>query len=315
MKTYIIKRFLLMIPTLVGVSIIIYIIMAIIPGDVAIAILGNQATKRAADELREELGLNDPHHEQYFRWVKNMVTIDMGVSLFNTKRPIKDLVIQYFPVTFNLAIYAMVLSLVMGIGMGVLSAIKHDTWVDYVVRSIAILGLAIPNFWLAILIMLVLAWGWGWQADWIYVSPWENPWANISSLFWPTVTVALFLVSFIARMTRSQLMEVLLEDYMRTARAKGLRERVVVIRHGMKNAIIPIVSLTGLMVLILLGGLVVTEKVYNLAGWGTLLWNGVFMRDLPLVQTMIFLFASIVVVVNLLTDITYAWLDPRIRYG
>jgi peptide/nickel transport system permease protein len=224
-------------------------------------------------------------------------------------------VIQYFPVTFNLAIYAMVLSLVMGIGMGVLSAIKHDTWVDYVVRSIAILGLAIPNFWLAILIMLVLAWGWGWQADWIYVSPWENPWANISSLFWPTVTVALFLVSFIARMTRSQLMEVLLEDYMRTARAKGLRERVVVIRHGMKNAIIPIVSLTGLMVLILLGGLVVTEKVYNLAGWGTLLWNGVFMRDLPLVQTMIFLFASIVVVVNLLTDITYAWLDPRIRYG
>jgi peptide/nickel transport system permease protein len=315
MKTYIIKRFLLMIPTLVGVSIIIYIIMAIIPGDVAIAILGNQATKRAADELREELGLNDPHHEQYFRWVKNMVTIDMGVSLFNTKRPIKDLVIQYFPVTFNLAIYAMVLSLVMGIGMGVLSAIKHDTWVDYVVRSIAILGLAIPNFWLAILIMLVLAWGWGWQADWIYVTPWENPWANISSLFWPTVTVALFLVSFIARMTRSQLMEVLLEDYMRTARAKGLRERVVVIRHGMKNAIIPIVSLTGLMVLILLGGLVVTEKVYNLAGWGTLLWNGVFMRDLPLVQTMIFLFASIVVVVNLLTDITYAWLDPRIRYG
>lgn len=315
MKTYIIKRFLLMIPTLVGVSIIIYIIMAIIPGDVAIAILGNQATKRAADELREELGLNDPHHEQYFRWVKNMVTIDMGVSLFNTKRPIKDLVIQYFPVTFNLAIYAMVLSLVMGIGMGVLSAIKHDTWVDYVVRSIAILGLAIPNFWLAILIMLVLAWGWGWQADWIYVTPWENPWGNISSLFWPTVTVALFLVSFIARMTRSQLMEVLLEDYMRTARAKGLRERVVVIRHGMKNAIIPIVSLTGLMVLILLGGLVVTEKVYNLAGWGTLLWNGVFMRDLPLVQTMIFLFASIVVVVNLLTDITYAWLDPRIRYG
>ena len=213
MKTYIIKRFLLMIPTLVGVSIIIYIIMAIIPGDVAIAILGNQATKRAADELREELGLNDPHHEQYFRWVKNMVTIDMGVSLFNTKRPIKDLVIQYFPVTFNLAIYAMVLSLVMGIGMGVLSAIKHDTWVDYVVRSIAILGLAIPNFWLAILIMLVLAWGWGWQADWIYVTPWENPRANISSLFWPTVTVALFLVSFIARMTRSQLLSPSISPY------------------------------------------------------------------------------------------------------
>ena len=315
MKTYIVRRVLLSIPTLIGVSIIIHIIMSILPGDVAIAILGQSVTVEAAASLREELGLNDPEYVRYGRWVKDLVTLDLGVSLFNTKRPIKDLIVQYFPVTFNVAIYAIIVSVVGGVFLGIVSAIKHDTWVDYVARIVAMVGLAVPNFWLAIMIMLVFAVVWGWQADWIYVAPWKDPWANISSLFWPSVTVGYFQMAFIARMTRSQLLEVLFEDYMRTARAKGLKERIVVMRHGMRNAVIPIATLAGLNVVILLGGLVVTEKVYNLAGWGTLLWNGVFMRDFPLVQTMIFLFASIVIVVNLLTDILYAWLDPRIRYA
>ena len=315
MKAYIVRRTLLSIPTLIGVSIIIHIIMSILPGDVAIAILGQSVTKEAAASLREELGLNDPQYVRYGRWVQDIVTLDLGLSLFNTKRPIKDLIIQYFPVTFNLAIYAMIIATVGGVILGIVSAIKHDTWVDYVARIVAMIGLAVPNFWLAIMIMLVLAMTWGWQADWIYVAPWKDPWANISTLFWPAATVGYFQMAFIARMTRSQLLEVLFEDYMRTARAKGLGERIVVMRHGMRNAVIPIVTLGGLNVVILLGGLVVTEKVYNLAGWGTLLWNGVFMRDFPLVQTMIFLFATIVIVVNLITDILYAWLDPRIRYA
>ena len=315
MKAYIVRRLLLAIPTLIGVSILIFLIMEIIPGDVAIAILGREATAESAAALREELGLNDPAPTRYFRWVKDMVTVDLGVSLFNTKRPISELVRQHFPVTFNLAVYSIIFSLIVGLALGIISAIKHDTWIDHVARIVSVIGLSVPVFWLGIMIMLVLAIGWGWQANWVYSLPWEDPWENITQLFWPAVTIGYFQVAFIARMTRSSLLEVLFEDYMRTARAKGVKERAVVVRHGMRNAIIPIVTLTSLQLVILLGGLVVTEKVYNLAGWGTLLWNGVLMRDFPLVQTLIFIFAALVVVSNLVTDILYAWLDPRIRYA
>jgi peptide/nickel transport system permease protein len=274
-----------------------------------------EATVEAADALREDLGLNDPWYERYGRWVRDMSTFgDLGTSLFNTRRPIKELVSQHFPVTLNLTIYAMMISIVVGMTLGTISAIRHDTWIDYVARVFSIIGLSVPVFWLGIMIMLALALTWGWQANWVWVGPFNDPWGNLQQMFWPAVTLGYFQVAFIARMTRSQLLEVLLEDYMRTARAKGLRERVVVIRHGMRNAIIPIVTLGGLQFVALLSGVVVTEKVYNLAGWGTLLWNGVFMRDFPLVQTMIFIFAAIVIFVNLFTDILYAWLDPRIRY-
>ena len=165
------------------------------------------------------------------------------------------------------------------------------------------------------MILLILAVWWSWSPGFHYVTPFEDPWGNLKIMFWPSITLAFQLVAFTARMTRSALMEVLLEDYMRTARAKGLRERVVVVRHGLRNAIIPVVTLNSLNFVALLGGLVVTERVFNLAGWGSFLWTGVQLRDFHLVQTMVFVFAFIVIVVNLLTDILYAWLDPRIRYG
>ena len=314
MKTYIVRRVGLAIPTIVGVSFIIFLIMAIMPGDVATSILGTEATLEHVEALREQLGLNDPWYDRYGRWVKDMITLDLGDSLYFQGRTVNELVVAHFPASFNLIIYSMILSTVVGVLLGIISAIKHDTWVDYIARIISVVGLSIPVFWLGVVIVLVLAIVWKWQASWIYVSPFDDFWENAQQMFWPSITLAYFLVAFMARMTRSSLLEVLFEDYMRTARAKGLRESIVVIRHGLRNAIIPVVTLGSLNFVALLGGLVVTERVYNLAGWGTLIWNGVLYRDFVLVQSMIFIFSAMVILVNLMTDILYAWLDPRIRY-
>ena len=315
MWTYIARRVLWAIPTLIGVSFVTFFIMGILPGDIAYNILGTAAQPEAVEALREELGLNDPVYVRYGRWLKDMATMDLGEAQVLSGRPIRELITSHFPVTLNLVIYAMVLSIVFGILLGAISAVYHDTWVDHVAKIISVIGLSVPVFFLAIVITLILATAFDYQADWTYVSPFKDPWGNIEMMFWPSVTLAYYLVAFTARMTRSSLLEVMLEDYMRTARAKGLRERVVVMRHGLRNAMIPVVTLGGVNFLALLGGLVLTERVYNLLGWGTLVWSGVFYRDAVMTQTLIFIFAAAVVVVNLLTDVMYAWLDPRIRYG
>ena len=314
MKQYIVRRLLLSIPTLIGVSVIIFIIMAVIPGDVAIAILGEAANKTTVAELRETLGLNAPLHERYWNWVTGMFTGDLGHSVFLGGRPIADLMVEHFPVTLNLAIYTMIIAVVLAVPMGTISAIRHNSWMDYALRIFSIIGLSVPVFWLGIMIVLFLAKTFAWQPELTWVSPFDDPWRNIKIMVWPSFTLGYFQVAFIARMTRSSLLEVIHEDYMRTARAKGLRERVVIVRHGLRNAIIPIVTIGGLQFVALLAGVVVTERVFNLAGWGTLLVNGVSNRDFPLVQTLILVFAGIVIFANLLTDMFYAWLDPRIRY-
>ena len=314
MKQYINRRLLLAIPTLVGVSLLIFVIMAVIPGDVALAILGEAANPETVAALREQLGLNDPWYEKYGRWVRDMVTFDLGDSLIVKGVPMTDLIVERFPVTLNLAIYTMVIAALVGVPMGPLNAIRHNTWLDYVLRVVSVVGLSVPVFWLGLMIMLGLVRTFTWTPELQWVSPFEDPWRNFKQMIWPAFTLGYFQVAFIARMTRSALLEVMFEDYMRTARAKGLRERVVVIRHGLRNAVIPVVTVGGLQVVAMLGGVVVTEKVFNLAGWGSLLVDGVFNNDFPLVQTMIFIFAAIVIVANLFTDILYAWLDPRIRY-
>ncbi len=314
MKQYIVRRLLLSIPTLIGVSVIIFIIMAVIPGDVAIAILGEAANETTVAELRETLGLNAPLHERYWNWVTGMFTGDLGHSVFLGGRPIADLMVEHFPVTLNLAIYTMIIAVVLAVPMGTISAIRHNSWMDYTLRIFSIIGLSVPVFWLGIMIVLFLAKTFAWQPELTWVSPFDDPWRNIKIMVWPSFTLGYFQVAFIARMTRSSLLEVIHEDYMRTARAKGLRERVVIVRHGLRNAIIPIVTIGGLQFVALLAGVVVTERVFNLAGWGTLLVNGVSNRDFPLVQTLILVFAGIVIFANLLTDMFYAWLDPRIRY-
>lgn len=315
MKQYIVRRLILAIPTLVGVSLLIFFIMAVVPGDVAIAILGEGANSENVAIVREQLGLNDAWYVRYGRWIRDLATFgDLGESVFMQGIPVADLIAEHFPVTLNLAVYTTIVAVLVAVPLGTISAISHNTWLDYLLRGFSIIGLSVPVFWLGLMILLALVTWFKWIPEVQWVSPFVDPWTNLKQMIWPTLTLSYFQVAFIARMTRSALLEVMFEDYMRTARAKGLHERVIIIRHGLRNAVIPIVTIGGLQLVALLGGVVVTEKVFNLAGWGTLLVRGVFTRDYPLIQTMIFIFAGIVIVANLITDMLYAWLDPRIRY-
>jgi peptide/nickel transport system permease protein len=315
MKQYIARRMAMAIPTLIGVSFIIFIIMAIMPGDVALARLGEAANPETLQIVREQLGLNDPWYQRYGRWVGDMITFgDLGESVFRQGIKINDLIAEHFPVTFNLAVYTMIVAVLLGVPLGTISAVRHNTWVDYVLRVFSIVGLSVPVFWLGIMIILAQVTWFDWSPQVQWVSPFDDFWDNMKQMFWPSITLGYFQVAFIARMTRSSLLDILYEDYMRTARAKGLRERTVTIRHGLRNAVIPVVTVGGLQFIALLGGVVITERVFNLAGWGTLLVSGVFNRDFALVQTLVFIFAAIVIVANLVTDMFYAWLDPRIRY-
>lgn len=315
MKQYIAQRILLAIPTILGVSFLIFGLMSIIPGDVALAILGEGANQANLEILREEMGLNDPWHVKYGRWVKDLFTGgDLGMSVWMQGVPIRDLIVEHFPVTLNLGVYTTLVAGLVAVPVGTISAIRHNTWLDYAFRVFSVIGLSVPVFWLGMLILLALVQWFNWTPEVQWVSPFDSFLGNLKQMVWPTLTLAYFQVSFIARMTRASLLEVMFEDYMRTARAKGLKERMIIVRHGLRNAIIPIVTIGGLQFVALLGGVVVTEKVFNLAGWGTLLVRGVETRDYTLVQTMILIFAGFVIVANLITDTLYAWLDPRIRY-
>ena len=314
MQQFILRRLLLAVVTLIGVSWLIFAIMWMIPGDVAISILGDGANPERVAALREQMGLNDPWYVQYGRWAKDIVRGDLGTSLFLANKPVKDLIAEHLPITVNLAVYTMTVAVIVGVTLGTISGIWHDTMLDYVCRVFSVTGLSIPVFWLGIMLLLTLVRVFAWTPELVWISPFQDFWGNLRQMLCPAVTLGYFQVAFIARMTRSSLLDVLVEDYIRTARAKGLHERLIVVKHALRNVVIPIVTIGSLQFVALLGGVVVTERVWNLKGWGTLLVNGVINHDYPLVQTMIFMFAGLVIVANLLTDILYGWLDPRIRY-
>jgi peptide/nickel transport system permease protein len=314
MQQFILRRLLLAVVTLIGVSWLIFAIMWMIPGDVAISILGDGANPERVAALREQMGLNDPWYVQYGRWAKDIVRGDLGTSLFIANKPVKDLIAEHLPITVNLAVYTMTVAVIVGVTLGTISGIWHDTMLDYVCRVFSVTGLSIPVFWLGIMLLLTLVRVFAWTPELVWISPFHDFWGNLRQMLCPAVTLGYFQVAFIARMTRSSLLDVLVEDYIRTARAKGLHERLIVVKHALRNVVIPIVTIGSLQFVALLGGVVVTERVWNLKGWGTLLVNGVINHDYPLVQTMIFMFAGLVIMANLLTDILYGWLDPRIRY-
>jgi peptide/nickel transport system permease protein len=314
MQQFILRRLLLAVVTLIGVSWLIFAIMWMIPGDVAIAILGDGANPERVAALREQMGLNDPWYVQYGRWAKDMVRGDLGTSLFLANKPVKALIAEHLPITVNLAVYTMTVAVIAGVTLGTISGIWHDTVLDYVCCAVSVTGLSVPVFWLGIMLLLTLVRVFAWTPELVWISPFQDFWGNLRQMSCPAVTLGYFQVAFIARMTRSSLLDVLVEDYIRTARAKGLHERLIVVKHALRNVVIPIVTIGSLQFVALLGGVVVTERVWNLKGWGTLLVNGVINHDYPLVQTMIFMFAGLVIVANLLTDILYGWLDPRIRY-
>ncbi len=317
MGTYILKRLLLVVPTLLGVAVIVFLIMRVIPGDVALMILGGddggQIDPQQVAALREQLGLDRPLIVQFGAWLWGILRLDFGNSLWTGQPIVHELAIR-LPLSLQLALMATFVSVLIAIPLGTLAAVRQDSWVDYAVRVVSIGGLAIPSFWIGILCILFLVIYFGWGPPLEFTPPWVDPWVNLQMMVWPIVTVGYRYAAVTTRMTRSTVLEVLREDYIRTAWAKGLRERAVVVRHALKNSMLPVITLVGTEFAFLIGGLVVTETVFTLNGIGRFVVEAVAHRDYPVVQALVFLIAFSFVMVNLLVDLTYAWFDPRIRY-
>ena len=317
MRTYVAKRLLLIVPTLLGVASLVFVIMRVIPGDVTLLILGGDQAGRIDPAqiaaMKRRLGIDQPLLVQFGTWLWGVLRFDFGTSLWSGRPVVEELLIR-LPLSLELAFAATLVSVLIAIPCGMLSAVRQDTWVDYVIRVISIGGLAIPSFWVGILCILFLVIYFGWGPPLEYTPPWVDPWANFQQMIWPVVTVGYRYAAVTTRMTRSTVLEVLREDYIRTAWAKGLRERAIVVRHALKNAMLPVITLIGTEFAFLIGGLVVTETVFTLNGVGRFVVDAVARRDYPVVQALVFLIAFGFVIVNLLVDLTYAWFDPRIRY-
>ena len=318
MQTYIIKRVLLFIPTVILLTALVFVLMRLIPGDPALSILVGplgefQYTQADLDELRAELGTDKPIYEQYGRWIWGILHWDFGLT-FYSKTPIVDDIVRTFPVTLELAIIAIVLSSVVAIPLGVLSAVKQDSMADYATRILTIAGISIPNFWLALLLIFFLVLVFGWIPSLEYVNLWDDPLTNLQQMAFPALALGVNNVAFVARVTRSTMLEVLREDYIRTARSKGLTESVVIYRHSLKNAFLPVLTVFGLQFGGLLGGTIIIENIFLIPGIGRIMIVALQQRDYVVVQTVVILIAMIVLSLNMVLDIMYAWLNPRIRY-
>ncbi|HWN16239.1 MAG TPA: ABC transporter permease, partial [Candidatus Dormibacteraeota bacterium] len=294
MRTYLAKRLLLIVPTLFGVAAVVFLIMRVIPGDVTLLILGGDQTGRIDPQqlaaMRHQLSLDQPLAVQFGAWLWGVLRLDFGTSLW-TGQPVIEEVLIRLPLSLEVAILATIVSVLLAIPLGMLAAVRQDTWVDYVIRVVSIGGQAIPSFWVGILVILFLVIYFGWGPPLEFTPPWVDPWANFQQLVWPVLTIGYRYAAVTTRMTRSTVLEVLREDYIRTAWAKGLRERAVVIRHALKNAMLPVITLVGTEFAFLIGGLVVTETVFTLNGVGRFVVDAVAHRDYPVVQALVFLIA------------------------
>src|SRR5262247_1529681 len=316
MWRYILKRVLLMIPTLLGVAVLIFFLMRVVPGDIVeLRFAGESAfaQKENLDKERARLGLDQPIWRQFVSWMWGIVRLDFGTSMW-TGAPIIEEIKLRAALSFQLAVMATLIAVVLAIPMGVIAALKQDTWVDYAVRIFSIAGLAVPSFWLGILFILTFLIVFKWLPPMVYTPFWVNPWQNLQQLVWPALAVGYRYSAVATRMTRSAMLEVLREDYVRTARAKGLVQRLILIRHALKNAMLPVLTVIALEFAFLIGGLVVTEQVFNLNGIGLLFVQAVAHRDYTLIQALVMLVAGIFIFVNFVMDVMYAWIDPRIRY-
>ena len=323
MYQYLAKRTLLMFPTLLGAAFLVFFLMRMIPGDVCelrMAGSGMYVDQAAIDACREDVGLTRPVYLQFYDFVSGYFTGDLGKSMW-TGRAVTEEIALRFKLSLQLAIMTTIISVMIAIPLGTISAIKQDTWIDYVVRAFSIAGIAIPSFWFGIMIILGLliftqAWfGQSWMPPINYVSPFEDPLGNLAQLIWPALATGYRYSAVATRMTRSALLEVLREDYVRTARAKGLLEKVIINRHALKNAMLPVVTIISIEFAFLMGGLVVTEQVFNLNVLGKLFVEAVLNHDFILTQHLVMLVVLVFVLTNFVVDIVYAWLDPRIRYS
>jgi len=316
MGRYVVGRLLLMIPTLLGVAILTFALMRIVPGDVvSLRYSGAGAVPpEVLDRERHQLGLDKPLQAQFIDWMGEIVRLDFGKSLW-TDRPVTEEIGARIGITVELALLAGLFATSLAVPLGVVAAVNQDRWPDYVIRVFSIGGLAFPSFWLGILMILALVVWFHWAPPLIFVPLWKDPVQNLAQLIWPALAVGYRYSAVATRMTRSSVLDVLREDYVRTARAKGVREQFVVVRHALRNSLLPVVTVISLEFAFLFGGLVVTEQVFNVNGLGKLLVDAVAHRDYSLVQAIVLIFSFVFVLVNFLVDLLYGVLDPRIRYA
>jgi peptide/nickel transport system permease protein len=313
LKRYVVKRLLIAIPSLLIASLIVFTLPRLIPGDAVQLMLAEKAYAKDIEELRAKLGLDRPIYVQYFEWAGRALRGDLGESLW-TRRPVLEEIGQRLPITLTLAVLALTFALSIAIPVGVVSAARQDSLADFLARSTAILGLSVPNFWLATLLIVLPAIWWGWRPVGDFVEFSRAPAAYVRQLLLPAAILGIAASAALMRLTRGMLLEVLRQDYVRTAWAKGLAEKGVVLKHGLRNAVIPVVTLLGTQLPQIIGGTVVIETVFGLPGMSRFLFDAINQRDYPVIQGVNLLVVSTVVMVNLMVDALYAVLDPRIRY-
>jgi peptide/nickel transport system permease protein len=316
MNAYALRRLVLLIPTILGMALLIFLMVRLLPGDFVDALVGADPTISDADRerLRDFYGLNQSLPLQFGAWVGGLLRGDLGVS-YRTQQPILDILLKSLPITAQLALMSMFFATIVAVPLGVLSALRQNTQTDFWARIAGLIGLSLPNFWLATLLLLFTSLTFRWVPPVIWVSPRDNLAVNLQQMLLPTLALSLQLIAVQMRMTRAAMLEVLRQDYVRTARAKGLQERLVVYRHALRNAFIPVITVMGLQFGVLMGGSVIIEQIFGLPGIGWYLLQAIFNRDYPVVQVMALFLAVIFVLTNLIVDILHGYLDPRIHYS
>jgi peptide/nickel transport system permease protein len=316
MRTYIIRRLLLVVPTLFLVTIIVFLVVRMIPGDVIDAMVAEMPAASSSFDrelIRHKLGLDQPWHVQYGRWIGGVLQGDLGTTL-RGELPITPKILARLPVTLELGVFAVIIGLMISLPIGIYSAIRQNTIGDYAGRGIAVTFISVPTFWTATMVMLYPAIWWGWSPPMELIPFTQDPLGNLGMFLLPAAILGTVLSGTTMRMTRTMALEVLRQDYIRTAWSKGLREKIVVLRHVLKNALIPVVTLVGFQLPILIGGSVIIEQIFVLPGLGSFLLDSISKRDYPIISGINLFFATAVILINLLVDLTYAFLDPRVRY-
>jgi peptide/nickel transport system permease protein len=317
MTRYLVTRFLLMIPTLLTVAMLIFLLVRVVPGDIVELRLvsgGSYVTREVVEAERARLGLNKPLGAQFVDWMTGLIRLDFGTSMWSGA-PVSEEIGLRLQLSLELAVLATIFATVLAIPLGTLAAVRRGTWVDHAVQVFSVAGLAVPSFWLGILMILFLLGTLHWLPPLTFTPLWVNPVANLSQLIWPALAVGYRYSAVASRMTRSAVLEVLREDYVRTAWSKGLAERVILRKHALRNALLPVTTVIGLEFAFLIGGLVVTEQVFNLNGIGKLIVEAISHRDYTLIQGLMMVVAAGYILANFVVDLIYGWLDPRISYG
>jgi len=313
MQAYVIRRASFLIPVLLAVSIAVFFALRFMPGDITVILLGPDASPRQVAELRADLGLDQPIPVQYVKWMGNVLQGDLGRS-YVLGNKVGAEIMDRAPITLEILALTLFFTAVLGITLGVVSALFRDSPVDYLVRVTSVFGLSVPGWWVGIMILLLPAIWWNYSPPLGYVPIQDNLWENLRQFLPPALTLAAASSAVLMRLTRTVLLDVLRQDYIRTARAKGLRQNVIIVRHAMKNAMIPVITVLGGQMVVLFGGAVIIEQVFSLEGLGRYMFTSIAQRDFPVVQVLALYTAVVVVVLNLLVDISYAWFDPRVRY-